>query len=91
MPLAWTFGIEWEEAQIIAPVLGIKLTANEVLGYLQLGGLRIRGEISVSNHYNLQLECSQQMHQGITPEPRDYTRTVYSLSYNMIQLITIIL
>ncbi len=40
-------GVDWEECDTVGTVLGIKLLPNEILGYLELGALRVNGEISV--------------------------------------------
>ena len=41
------FGVNWEESKTVGRLLGIKLLPNEILAYLELGGLRVRQEISV--------------------------------------------
>lgn len=33
-------GVSWEESQTVAPIIGLKLTANEILAYLELGKMR---------------------------------------------------
>ena len=47
-PLAYMFGVDWEECDTVAIVLGIKLLPNEMLAYLELGELRVKGQLSVS-------------------------------------------
>ena len=42
------FGVDWEECDTVATVLGIKLLPNEMLAYLELGELRVKGQLSVS-------------------------------------------
>ena len=38
-PVAWLIGIPWEEATVAGSLLGTKLILNELLAYIQLGGL----------------------------------------------------
>ena len=38
-PVAWLIGIPWQEATVAGSLLGTKLILNELLAYIQLGGL----------------------------------------------------
>ena len=48
MPLGPLIGISWDESQKVAEIIGLKLTANEILAYLELGKLRSAQLITVS-------------------------------------------
>ena len=54
-PLAYMFGVDWEECDTVATVLGIKLLPNEMLAYLELGALRVKGQLSVSIYNSTKL------------------------------------
>jgi len=40
MPVAYLIGVDWQEAGDVASIVGVKLTINEVIAYVQLGSAR---------------------------------------------------
>ena len=38
-PVAWLMGVDWAEAPLAGALLGVKLVLNELIAYIQLGGM----------------------------------------------------
>ena len=49
LPLAYIIGVDVDDAMDVANLLGLKLIANEFLGFLELGRYGREDLISVSN------------------------------------------
>jgi len=47
IPLAWVMGVEWQECEAVAQLIGLKTIVNEFLAYEQLGKLKSANQISV--------------------------------------------
>ena len=51
IPLAWIMGVEWEECEEVARLVGIKTIVNEFVAYQQMGESKRAGLLSVSNSW----------------------------------------
>jgi nucleoside permease NupC len=49
IPLAWIMGVEWDECEEVARLVGIKTLVNEFVAYQQMGESIRAGLLSVSN------------------------------------------
>lgn len=47
IPLAWVMGVEWQECEAVAQLIGLKTIVNEFVAYEQLGKLKSANKISV--------------------------------------------
>lgn len=47
IPLAWVMGVEWQECEAVAQLIGLKTIVNEFVAYEQLGKLKSANQISV--------------------------------------------
>nr|CAD7577802.1 unnamed protein product [Timema californicum] len=46
IPLAWVMGVEWEQCQDVAKLVGLKTMVNEFVAYQELGVLKRAGKLS---------------------------------------------
>ena len=49
IPFSFLMGVDWDDALKVGRLIGLKVTANEFLAYIELGVLKGEGEISVSH------------------------------------------
>jgi len=47
VPLAWVMGVEWQECEAVAQLIGLKTIVNEFVAYEQLGKLKSANQLSV--------------------------------------------
>jgi len=47
IPLAWVMGVEWQECEAVAELIGVKTIVNEFVAYEQLGKLKSANQLSV--------------------------------------------
>ncbi|CAD5118456.1 unnamed protein product [Dimorphilus gyrociliatus] len=50
VPFAWLIGIEWSECRAVSSLLGLKMLGNEVLAFLELGGIQQGEGPKLSEH-----------------------------------------
>lgn len=50
VPFAWLTGIEWSECRAVSSLLGLKMLGNEVLAFIELGGIQQGDGIKLSEH-----------------------------------------
>ena len=56
-PFAFMIGVDWAETDQVASLIGLKLTINEILAYLDLGRMRRMGILSVIISHDLTIIC----------------------------------
>ena len=47
IPLAWVMGVEWQDCEAVAQLIGLKTIVNEFVAYEQLGKLKSANQLSV--------------------------------------------
>lgn len=47
IPVAWIMGVEPSQCSIVARLIGVKVTLNELIAYKQLGEIKKSGVLSV--------------------------------------------
>jgi nucleoside permease NupC len=47
IPLAWVMGVEWQQCEAVAHLIGVKTIVNEFVAYEQLGKLKSANQLSV--------------------------------------------
>ena len=53
MPITYLIGIDPEDIEAVSTMLGIKVLANEFLGFIELGKAQAAGTLSVSKHIGI--------------------------------------
>lgn len=51
IPLAWAMGVEWQDTEKVASLLGLKTFLNEFVAYTKLAEMKNANELSVSIIY----------------------------------------